>query len=117
MSLYKKAKSRRYPPETIIDTDYADDLGLLTFKPTQSESLLYSLGQAAGRIGLYVNVNKTEFMCFKQERVISTFSGKPLKLVDKSTDLGSNISSNSDVNICLAKALTAIDRLSIYITV
>ena len=44
----------------------------------------------------------------------STLSGSLLKLVDKFTYFGSNISSTeSDVNICLAKALTAIGRLLI----
>ena len=53
-------------------------------------------------------------MCFKQKVVISTLSGKPLKLVDHLTYLSSNISSTeSDVNIRLAKELTDIDRLSI----
>ena len=46
----------------MTDIDYADDLELLTYIPAQVESLLE---QAAGGIGLYVNANKTEFMCFK----------------------------------------------------
>ena len=41
----------------------------------------------AGGIGLYVNANKTEFMCFKQEGAIFTQSAKFLKLVDKFTYL------------------------------
>ena len=53
-------------------------------------------------------------MCFRQEGAISTLSGMPLKLVDKFTYLGSNISSTeSDVSICIGKAWTAINRLSI----
>ena len=32
--------------------------------PTQTESLPHSLEQAADGIGLHVNVDKTEFMCF-----------------------------------------------------
>ena len=53
-------------------------------------------------------------MCFKQERAFSILSGKHLKLVDQLTYLGSNISfTESDVNICIAKALIAIDSISI----
>ena len=53
------------------------------------------------------------FMCSKQE-VISTLSSKPLKLVGQFTYLDSNIlSTESDVNIHLAKVWTAIDRLSL----
>ena len=53
-------------------------------------------------------------MHFKQEKVISTLSSKPLKLVDNLTYLGSNIASTEiNVNICIGKAWPAIDRLSI----
>ena len=60
------------------------------------------------------NANKTVFMCFKQKEIIFTQSGNSLKLGDQFTYLSSNISSTqSDVNICLANACNAIDRLSI----
>ena len=53
-------------------------------------------------------------MCFKQDGDISTLDGKFLKLVDQFTYLVSNISSTeSDVNICIGKEWTAIDRLLI----
>ena len=65
-----------------------------------------------GGVGLYVNANKTEFMCFKQEGAICTLCGRPLKSVDQFTHLGSNISSSErNINICIAKAWTTIDRL------
>ena len=52
--------------------------------------------------------------CFNREGVITTLNGGPLKLVHKFTYLSSNISSTEiDVNMRLAKAWTAIDRLSI----
>ena len=51
----------------------------------------------------------------KQKGAIFTLNGKPLKLVDELMYLGSNISSTeSDVNIHLAKACNVIDRLSIF---
>ena len=81
----KKKRSRRYPAETIIDTDYANDLALLVNTPTQAESLWYNLEQTAGDIGPNVNGNKTESMYFKQEGAISTLWGKPLKLIDHLT--------------------------------
>ena len=65
-------------------------------------------------IGLHVNADKTEYMCFNQRGGISTLKGGPLKLVAKFTYLGSSISSNeTDINTRLAKAMTAIDRLSV----
>ena len=51
-------------------------------------------------------------MCFKRDGAISTLNGKFLKLVDHFTYLGSNIlSTESNVNIRIVEAWTAIDRL------
>ena len=80
-----KERSRRYPTQTIMDADY-----------------------------IHVNTDKTEYMCFNQRGDISTLKSGPLKLVDKFTYLGSSVSSaKKDINMQLAKAWTAIDRLSV----
>ena len=60
----KNARSRLYPVETITDADYAGDLAILENTPAYAKSLLYSLVQAEKVISLYVNTDKTEFMCF-----------------------------------------------------
>ena len=39
----KKKKEADDFPQKLTDTDYADDLAILTNKPTQAESLLHSL--------------------------------------------------------------------------
>ena len=58
-----------------------------------------------------MNADKTEYMCFNQED-ISTLNDGSLKLVDKF--LGSSVSSTEiDISMRLAKAWTAIDKLSI----
>ena len=86
----KKARSRRYPVQTITNVDYAGDIVLLANAPPQAESLLYSLGQAAGGIGLYVNVDKTEYLCFNQKG----------KIVDKFPYLRSSIlSTENDITM------------------
>ena len=46
--------------------DYIDDIALLANTPTQTATLLHSLEWAAGGIGLYVNADKMEYMCFNQ---------------------------------------------------
>ena len=52
-------------------------------------------------------------MCFNQRGNISTLNGSSLKLVDKFTYLESSVSSTeTDISLLLAKAWTAIDRLS-----
>ena len=80
----------------------------------QAESLLQSLEQAAGGISLCVNADKTEFMCFNQTGGISNLNGRSLKLVDKFTYLRNSVSSTENyINSWLAKAWTAIDRLSV----
>ena len=74
----------------------------------------HSLERAAAGIGLHVNVHKTEYMCFNQTGDISTLNGSSLKLVDNFTYLGSSVSSTeTDINMRLTKAWTAIDRLSV----
>ena len=109
-----KKRSRRYPATTITDADYADDIAILANTPDQAETLLHSLEQAAANIGLYVNAHKTEYMCYNQTGDISTLEGTPLKLVDKFTYLGSSVeSTEKDIETRLAKAWTAINRLSI----
>ena len=95
-----KERSRRYPAQTITDMDYADDIALLAYSPAQAESLLHSLEQAAGGIGLHVNAEKTEYMCFNQRDNISTLKCGRLKLVDKFIYLKSGVSSTkNDINM------------------
>ena len=109
-----KERSRRYPAHTVTDADYADEVALLanTNTPTQAETLLHSLERAAADIGLHVNTDQTKCMRFNQRGDLSTQNGSTLKLVDKFTYLGSSVSwTKSDINMWLAKARTAIDRL------
>ena len=53
----QKASSKQYTAETITDADTANDIALLANIPAQAESLLHSLEQPAGDIGLYVTAN------------------------------------------------------------
>ena len=59
-----KERSRRYPAQTITDMHYTNDIVLLANTPAQDETLLHSLEQAAAGIGVHVNSDKTEYMCF-----------------------------------------------------
>ena len=80
---------------------------------TQAESLLRSLEKAAKGVGLYVNADETEYMCYGQDGNITSSSGKVLKMVDKFTYLGSNIASTeSDVNTRIGKAWATVNKLS-----
>ena len=102
-----KERSRRYPAQTITNVDYADDIALLANTTAQAESRLHSLERATASICLYVNADKTGYMCG-----ISILNGSSLKLVDKFTYQGNSVSSTeTDINTRLAKPWTAIDRL------
>ena len=82
--------------------------------PIQAETLLHSLERAAAGIGLHVNAHKTEYICLNQTGDISTLNSSALKLLVKFTYLGSSVSSpEADIDTRVAKAWTAIDRLSV----
>ena len=52
-------------------------------------------------------------MYFKQDGAICTLNDKPIKLINQFTSLGGNISSTeSNVNLRIGKAYTAINRLT-----
>ena len=106
-----KERSRRYPAQTILDADYANDIVLQVNTPTQAKT---QLERAAAGIGLYINTDKTKYMCFNQRGEISTLNGSSLKLVDKFTYLGSSVSlTETGINTRQAKAWTTINRLSV----
>ena len=88
-----KERSRRYTAKTITDANYTDDIALLANALAQAKTLLHSLERAVASIGLHVNANKTEYMCFNQTGDISTLNGSSLKLIDKFTYLESSVSS------------------------
>ena len=65
--------------------------------------MLHSLEQTAGSIGIHVNAEKMEWMCFNQKGEISTLKGG--SLIDQSTYIGSSVSfTKNDINMRLVKA-------------
>ena len=54
----KEVKRRRYLAEIVTDADDAHYIALLASTPTQAESLLHNLEQAAGGIGLNADIEK-----------------------------------------------------------
>ena len=108
----KKRQSRRHLATT--DADYADDLALLSDLFEGAIMLLHALEHAASKIGLYINVKKTECMNVNCQGAILTRTGNFLKTVMEFTYLGSNIASSSkDVNTRIGKAWLALKRLSV----
>ena len=55
-------RSRRYPATVLNDLDFADDIALLETIIPQAQVQLNGTAAAAGKLGLIINVPKTEFM-------------------------------------------------------
>ena len=68
----KKSRGRRYPTQTITDADYPVNIAPLAKTPTQAESMLHSLGQTAGGIGLHVNAEKKSGCALIKKRHLQT---------------------------------------------
>ena len=108
-----KRKSRRYPEVKISDTDYADDLSLLTDTIEQAQEFLLSLEEAAAAVGLHLNEGKTKFMATGfEEPSLTTTSGRQLEHVQDFVYLGAHLrSTEHDLNVRKAKAWAACHRL------
>ena len=57
-----KARSRRHRMEVVCDTDFADDLALLSNTVEDAQLFLLRLEAVAVQVGLYVNNDKTKYM-------------------------------------------------------
>lgn len=109
-----KSRSRRYPAETITDTDYADDIALLSNTIEQAQLLLREVENAAKLIGLQINEKKTEYMIFNQVQAeLKSSSNWKLNCVNDFLYLGSWInSSKKDIDVRINKAWAALRKLT-----
>ena len=55
-----KERTRRYPTQTVTETDYKDDIAFLANTAAQAETLQYNLEQTAGSISFFVNADNTK---------------------------------------------------------
>ena len=94
----KPRTSQRHPAEYITDTDFADDISIISSTLENAQDLLSSLERAANSVGLYLNESKTEFMNNSRipntEFQMQTLNGYSLKCVDDYNYLGAFISSS-----------------------
>ena len=68
INVFTLKKRRLYLAESMTEAGYADYPAFLANTPVQAESLLHSRKQETGSIGLYVNISKTKFMCFRLKK-------------------------------------------------
>ena len=90
----------------MTDTDFADDIALISSAIKNAQSLLISLEQAANSVGLHLNEKKTEYMNLSADKTseIKTLSGALLNCKEDYKYLGSFISS-SEKDFLTRKAL------------
>ena len=97
----------------ITDTEYADDLCLISETLEQAQDLLKWVEEAAAEVGLSVNEKKTEYMCFNQtgSKLTST-SNKELNEINDFLYLGSWINTTErDLSTRIGKAWNASMKL------
>ena len=97
-----------------LDADYADDSAVLAYVLKDATFLLHSIERTAKEIGLYLDADKTEFICFNQDASegMKSLNGEKIKQVEDFKYLGSYIASTEhDVNIRLEKAWDALNEL------
>ena len=68
----KKPRSRQYSIKAITDPDNGGDIAFLADTTVLVEYLLNILEEVAKCIGLFVNLDKTDFLSFKQDSAIFT---------------------------------------------
>ena len=106
-------QSSRHVATYITDTDFADDLALISDYLEEAQLLLLRLEVAAKTVGLHVNYKKTEYMLYNQPvGDLVTLAGNKLKQVDNFKYLGSWIqSSEKDMNIRIGQAWSALNKM------
>ena len=95
-------RSSRYPAELLTDTDFADDIALISQSLEHAQDLLQSHEQASNGVGLYLNETKTKCMnrcLLNNNNPVKTLNGTELKKVEDYKYLGSYISHRKRISI------------------
>ena len=107
-------RSSRNPAVYLTDTDFADDIALISGSLINAQNLLLSLESAAKCVGLNFNESKTEYVNKTSDLTtqLKTLSGYILKCKDDYKYLGSFISSSEkDFNARKGMAWSACNNL------
>ena len=111
----KGRESSRHPAKYLTDTDFADDIALISQSLADAESLLCSLEQASNCVGLYLNETKTEYInrcTIDTDHGVKSLNGTSLKQVEDYVYLGSRImTSLKDFNTRKGMAWSACNDL------
>ena len=107
-------QSSRHPAAYLTDTDFADEIALLSNTIEDAQKLLTLVVDTARQIGLNINEEKTEYMTYNiQENNHLTANGKVIKEVQDFKYLGSWIDdSHKDLKIRKALAWSAARKMN-----
>ena len=110
----KPRQSRRVKAVRVSDTDFADDLALITDTVTEAEKLTQEIEKVAATVGLQMNEGKTKFMTQNIEvpGTLMSVNNKSIEHVKDFTYLGSRLkSTESDIRVRKGKAWGACHSL------
>ena len=98
------------------DQDFADDISLLAHRHEEAQTKLQHVAYEAEKVGLQININKTEVMRVKYNRQEAIqLQGKEIKEADSFTYLGSVVSKDGgteeDIRNRINKARHAFNTL------
>jgi hypothetical protein len=93
------------PGIRISDLDYADDIALLSTSESEAQRMLSNVAAEALKVGLAINVSKTEFIATNFDTPVSiSLNNVPLNKVIDYRYLGSYLSSDTDLNARIGQA-------------
>ena len=91
-------RSTRHPEEVINDLDFADDIVLLESSLEKAQVQLNTTAEEAKKIGLEINIKKSEFMTNTKCPDNLTLNNEEIKQVKDFTYLGSKMAS-TDIDV------------------
>ena len=102
----RKRKSRRVPPITITDMDFADDIALVSEGIKEDQEMLTQVEKSAKRVGQSMNTGKTKYTNYNtiQQFEIKAIDVSNLKRFEDFKYLGAWID-NSENDLKIRKAL------------
>ena len=110
-----RKRSRRHNLNVINDTDFADDIALVTEELEQAQDFLHCVQENAAKIGLHLNSDKTEFMSFNQvqDTVLKTINNENIKKVVNFKYLGACLDdTTNDMKVQKVVALKSCNKLN-----
>ena len=101
-----KAKTKIFT-DFIREAQYADDIAIFSDSPLGLQTLLTAYNNMAKRMGLSINIKKTETMCIGSEEQFF-INGMPIQSVNRFKYLGSIVTSDCSGNTELITRIQAI---------